>query len=130
MPAVMSYFPLAWPLVASALLTMDWIVTCRPSAANSPWSCAMYRPALSATGTAPTVRFVFSRSCTFGRELLGLLHPAPARIDSPAVVTVIARRSIRLIFPLDTNRGGETPGVRRSGFPRADTGRVPTSHPA
>ena len=76
------------------------MVTCRPSAANSPSSCATYRPALSATGTAPTVRLVFSRFDTFGGPLLGLPHPAPAMIDSPTVVTLIARRNLRLIFPL------------------------------
>ena len=97
----MSYLPLFWPLVASALLRMGSIVTCRPSAANSPSSCAMYRPASSATGTAPTVRFVFSRPDTFGGALLlGLLHPAPAMIGSATAVTLIARRNLRLIFPL------------------------------
>ncbi len=83
----MSNLPLFWPLVASALLRMGSIVTCRPSAANSPSFCAMYRPALSATGTAPTVRFVFSRPDTFGGALLllGLLHPAPTMIRQPPV---------------------------------------------
>ena len=38
LPAVMSNLPSFWPLVASALLTMESIVTFRPSAANSPWS--------------------------------------------------------------------------------------------
>jgi hypothetical protein len=35
--------------------------------------------------------------------LLGLLHPAPTTIDSPMVVTLIARRNLRLIFPLYVN---------------------------
>ena len=38
MPAVMSNLPSFCPLVASALLRIGSMVTCRPSAANSPWS--------------------------------------------------------------------------------------------
>jgi hypothetical protein len=105
----MSNLPSFCPLVASALLRMGSIVTCRPSAANSPSSLATYRPASSATGTAPTVMCVFSSPDTLGRSLLlrvlllGLLHPAPTTIDSPMVVTLIARRNLRLIFPLYVN---------------------------
>jgi hypothetical protein len=52
---------------------------------------------------------VFSSPDTLGRSLLlrvlllGLLHPAPTTIDSPMVVTLIARRNLRLIFPLYVN---------------------------
>src|SRR5690348_6994668 len=94
---------------------MGSIVTCRPSAANNPWSCAMYRPASSATGTAPTVRLVFSRPDTFGGPLLGLPHPAPSTTDNPTAVTLIARRNLRLIFPLTTLRRRDA-RHERSGF--------------
>ena len=43
-----------FPLIAGT------IVTCRPSAANSPRCCAMYSPAESTAGTAATLRLVFS----------------------------------------------------------------------
>src|ERR1043165_2503267 len=111
----MSNLPLFCPLVASALLRMGSIVTCRPAAVNSPWSCAMYRPASSATGTAPPVPSVFSRPDTFAGPLLGLPHPAPSTTDSPTVVTLIARRNLRLIIPLTTVRRRDA-RHERSGF--------------
>src|SRR5262245_61463600 len=65
----------------------------------------MYRPASSATGTAPTVRFVFSRPVTFGMPMLeplspGLPHPAASSTEITAAVALIARRNVGLIFLL------------------------------
>src|SRR5438128_1692319 len=49
----MSYRPFSWPSTRSwvdgggVLTGTGTIFTCRPWAANRPWSCAMYRPAES-----------------------------------------------------------------------------------
>src|SRR5215470_17659468 len=60
----MSYRPFTWPLTRSwvdggGIVTFE-IVTCRPWAANRPWSWAMYRPAESMAGNGLTTMFVFS----------------------------------------------------------------------
>src|SRR6267142_2423586 len=52
----MSYRPFSWPSTrfwvdGGGLLTgTGTIFTCRPWAANRPWSCAMYRPAIDSAG--------------------------------------------------------------------------------
>ena len=93
----MSKAPSFWSLVASALLTMESIVTFRPSALNSPSSSATYRPASSATGTEPTVSEVFSRPDGFG-EALGPPHPALSMTISATLAALITCRNLRLMF--------------------------------
>ena len=65
--------------MAVAPLMAGRIVTCRPSAANSPRSCAMYSPAESRAGTAATIRLVFSSPPGAAEPPPPPLQPAASR---------------------------------------------------
>src|SRR6266568_6187072 len=86
----MSYRPFSWPSTRSwvdgggVLTGTGTIFTCRPWAANRPWSCAMYRPAESMAGNALTTMFVFSSlSC-------GAPPPDPPEHPAASIVTTAA----------------------------------------
>ena len=75
-----------------ALLGAERIVTCKPSAANSPRCFAMYRPAESSAGTAATVRSVFSRPPA-APAAWALVHAAASKAAAMIVVSTVVRAS-------------------------------------
>jgi hypothetical protein len=96
----MSNLPSFCPLVESALLRMGIDGDVQALGGEQPLVLRDVQAGLVGDGHGADVRLVFSRPDTFGGPLLGLPHPAPSTTDSPTVVTLIARRNLRLIFPL------------------------------
>ena len=74
----MSTWPFSWAAITALLLGIFVIVTCSPTLANSPSSCATYRPARSTDGMAATVMFSSGPDGTEEKvALLGaVVHPA------------------------------------------------------
>src|SRR5215813_14508756 len=72
--------------MTALVLAIFLMLTCSPCRANSPWSCATYRPARSAEGMAATVMFRSPGldSAFNAASLCAVVHPARTVITAAA----------------------------------------------
>ena len=118
----MSTWPFNWAAITALLLGIFSIVTCSPALANSPWSCATYRPARSTDGMAATVMSgCSSRDDAEAKvTLLGaVVHPARTMIVAAA--SGATRKFQVLIFPPEH--------LRAKSWPDASVGVLPATCP-